>query len=210
VDGGRPFGGQAVIEFGSEHDRRNFLRWAGILGVGGTLAVLSPRHLASAQNDNGDVDILNFALTLEYLEADFYQRGLEADLLSGRELELIEAIHQHETAHVEAISSTVGDLGATPAEEPSFTYPNETFSDRKAFLGAAFEFETLAVKAYHGQVTRISDGGLLAAAASIAGTESRHAAILADLTVNDPFPRPLEVQASMNKVLQAARPFIEG
>lgn len=204
-----PFNGHPVIEFNSDRDRRNFIKWAGLLGVGGTLAILSRKGLAAAQDGDGDIGILNYALTLEYLEADFFGRGLEADLLSGRDLELIETINGHETAHVETLSGAVSDLGGTPAELPTFTYPDETFADRDSFLSTAADFETLAVQAYHGQVTRIGNADLLAAAASIAGTESRHAAVLADLTGRDPFPNPLEEQASESKVLRAARPFIE-
>ncbi len=59
-------------------------------------------------------------------------------------------------------------------------------------------------------MTNFQNGELLAAAATIAGTESRHAAILADLTGQNPFPRPLEKQASRNQVLQTAGKFIRG
>jgi rubrerythrin len=204
------FDGRPVIGFHLDRDRRNFIKWAGIIGCGGTLAVLTRDRFASAQGDNGDIDILNYALSLEYLEADFYDQGIQADLLSGREQELVNSIHQHETEHVAALESTVQDLGGTPVETPTFSYPNETFGNRNSFLRAAFDLETLTVKAYHGQVTKFSNSDLLAAAASIAGTESRHAAILADLTGNDPFPAPLEVGESRNKVLNAARPYIEG
>jgi rubrerythrin len=203
------FGGAPVIGFHRDQDRRNFLKWAGILGFGGTLAIVTRKTFASAQGDNRDIDILNYALTLEYLEADFYDQALQADLVSGRTAELIRSIHQHETEHVTAIETTVQDLGGTTVEQPSFTYPNQTFESENSFLNAAFDLETLTVKAYHGQVTNFTNGDLLAAAASIAGTESRHAAILADLTGNDPFPAPLEAAAPKDKVLQAARAYIE-
>ena len=205
----RVFGGEPVIEFAAEHDRRTFLKWAGIIGVGGTLAAATAGRFASAQSDQGDIDILNYALTLEYLEADFYSRGIDAGVLSGEELALVRPIRDHEEAHVSTISSTLEDLGATPVEEPKFKYPSGTFGDRKAFLDTAYTFETLGVKAYHGQVVNFKDTALLAAAASIAGTESRHTAVLADLTGRDPFPAPLEARLSMSKVLKAAKPFIQ-
>jgi rubrerythrin len=208
--GGHLFDGEPVITFGSDYHRRNFLKWAGIIGIGGSLAFVARNRSASAQNESKDVEILNYALTLEYLEADFYRQGLGANLLSGRAQELVEPILEHERTHVSALSSAVEDLGGTPAEEPTFTYPNRTFGNADSFLRAAYDLEALTVRAYHGQVTNFTNGDLLAAAASIAGTESRHAAILADLTGNNPFPAPLEEAASRRSVLEAARPFIEG
>jgi hypothetical protein len=210
LGGHHPFDGEPVIIFESDHDRRRFLKWAGIIGVGGSLTFLARDRLASAQNEGPDIEILNYALTLEYLEADFFGQGLSANLLSGRELELVEPIREHERTHISALVSAVEDLGGTPVEEPTFTYPNRTFENADAFLKTAYDFEALAVKAYHGQVTKFTNGDLLAAAASIAGTESRHAAILADLTGNNPFPAPLEEPAPRRQVLDAVQPFVEG
>lgn len=203
------FDGEAVIEFDDAGDRRNFLKWAGIFGVGTTLTAVGLNdHLASAQT-GGDIDILNYALTLEYLEADFYKRGLDAGILTGREQELVAPIADHEAAHVTAISSTVQDLGGEPVKKPRFKYPSGTFGGRDKFLQTAATFEELGVDAYHGQVTKIQNVDILAAAASIAGVESRHAAILADLTGGDPFPAPVEDNKSMAQVLEAAKPFIK-
>jgi rubrerythrin len=205
------FGGQPVIAFRQEIDRRRFLTAAAIVGVGGTLAATSwrdPRALAQASM--GDLDILNYALTLEYLEADFYRQGLEAAILEGRELELVGPIADHEAAHVQALTDTVTQLGGTPAELPRFTYPDGTFEERDAFLSTASTFEELGVTAYHGQITAIESTDLLAAAAAIAGVESRHAAILADLTGGNPFPAPVEATRTMDEVLAAAQDFIEG
>ncbi len=203
------FDGQPVMEIEDTNARRNFLKYAAIFGVGSTLAVagLGDRRFASGQG-GGDIDILNYALTLEYLEADFYQRGVEAGLLSGRERALIAPIAEHEAAHVEAISATITDLGGEPVEAPRTKYPGGTFEDPAAFLETASVFEELGVDAYHGQITKIQSTDILAAAASIAGVESRHAAVLADLIGGNPFPAPVEDNKSMKQVLKAAMPFI--
>jgi Ferritin-like domain len=204
------FGGGPAIRFAAERDRRTFLKWAAIVGAGGTLGLALRDGFGSARASNPDVDILNYILTLEYLEADFYRRGLDANVLSGRDLELVEPIEAHERQHVALISSTIQDLGADPVEKPQLRYPSGTFSGRDKFLRTGHRLETLQVKAYYGQVTYVRNSKLLGAAASIAGTESRHVAILADLTGINPFPAPLEEAGSKRKVLRAARPFIKG
>lgn len=214
------FEGKPVIVHRSEQDRRSFLRSALIVGVGAGFVgyvASDPRTSgqASALTANtvqasvkGDLEILNYALTLEYLEAEFYQRGVAGGVLSGRELELVTPIRDHELAHVDGITTTINDLGGQPVAKPKFTFPKGTFTDRNTFLSTASVFEELGVKAYHGQVPLIDSVDILAAAASIAGVESRHAAILADLTGGDPFPSPIEANLPMAAVLKAAMPFI--
>jgi rubrerythrin len=204
------FGGSPVLAFDGENDRRNFLKWAGIFGVGTTLAVGGAKNFASAQAEDSDLEILNYALTLEYLEADFYRRGLDAGILSGREEALLIPIRDHEEAHVGALTATISDLGGEPVAEPRFKYPNGTFEDRGAFLDTASTFEELGVDAYQGQVTKIKSLDILAAAAAIAGVEARHAAVLADLTGGEPFPAPVEDNLAMAAVLEAVAPFLKG
>jgi rubrerythrin len=211
------FDGEPVIEFATKKDRRNFLKYAGMLGVGSTLAFVacgddgtdtdatsSPSAAAPDDDESeapgapqGDLDILNYALTLEYLEADFYAQGINSKVVDGRELDIITAVGDHEAAHVGALSETITALGGEPVAEPKFKYPAPTFKDRDAFLKTASTFEELGVKAYHGQVTAIETPELLGAAASIAGVESRHASVI-------------EGTLSMDEVLKAATPFIAG
>ncbi len=203
------FDGQPVIEFDNETDRRNFLKYAAILGVGGTLAAGGlAGNFATAQSSS-DVDILNYALTLEYLEATFYEMGIAGGSLSGRDLELVKPIRDHEVAHVAAIQATLKKLKAKAVKKPKFKFPSGTFSSKDKFLATAKVFEELGVTAYHGQVTRIKSLDILAAAAAIAGTESRHAAILESLSGGNPFPAPIEAHKSMQQVLAAAKPFIK-
>lgn len=227
------FGGKGVIKFANPVDRRRFLRYAGMVGVGSSLALVgvacggdedSGGAVGGGETDptsdpspsesadpaaSADLGILNYALTLEYLEADFYKQGLAGTILTGREKELIDPILAHEQAHVDALTATVTQVGGTPAALPTFQYPDGTFTDKASFLKTASVFEELGVNAYHGQVTLIQSPEILGAAASIAGVESRHAAIIATLIGGKPFPAPVETTKTMDEVLVAVKPFIK-
>jgi len=213
MDTGSLFEGRPVITFGHETDRRNFLRWAGLVGVGAAFVagggLGTGTAAAAAPSTVGDLGILNYALTLEYLEADFYGEGLKANLLHGRELALVTPIADHEAQHVAAITAAIKAAGGTPVARPKLTYPSGTFGSRTKFLATASQFEELGVTAYHGQVPLIKSGAVLGAAASIAGVESRHAAILADLNGGQPFPAPIEKHATKATVLKAVTPFLK-
>jgi hypothetical protein len=216
------FGGRPVLEFSSGLQRREFLRLAGIVGVGagfvaggvlaapaaGAATAAGSRAAALAAVEMSDLDILNYALTLEYLEADFYAMGLQAGLLTDRELELVTPIGDHEQQHVAAVTAALTAFGGTPVAKPRITYPDGTFASRDSFLQTAAQFEELGVTAYHGQVPLIKDADVLASAASIAGVESRHAAVVAALLQGDPFPAPVEKAATEDQVLAAVTPLI--
>lgn len=210
----RIFDGKPVLQFSTDTDRRSFLKWAGLVGVGATYVVgggllAAPSASAATAKASSDLDILNYALTLEYLEADFYAMGLSKDLLKDRELELVTPIADHEKQHVSAITDTINSLGGKPVSKPKITYPSGTFGSRDQFLATAAMFEELGVHAYHGQVPLIKSGDILGAAASIAGVESRHAAILAQLTGGKSFPSPFETPKSMDEVVAAITPLLK-
>ena len=204
------FGGKPVIEFNSEHDRRSFLKYAGLVGVGAALAggiLPTTAVFAAGQFGDGDLGILNYALTLEYLEADFYAQGVAKNFL-GDNQKYVAPIAQHEAAHVQALTATVQKVGGTPATKPTFKYPDGTFTDANTFLKTASTFEETGVKAYHGQVPLIKDGAILGAAASIAGVESRHASVL-NLILKQKFvPSPIEAHATMDEIVAIIKPFL--
>lgn len=220
------FGGEPVIKFESELDRRNFLKTAKVVGFGASLAFVAaacskkastagstPTGAASAAasasaGPNPDLPILNYALTLEYLEANFYKQGLAGNIMTGRTLALVTPIEAHEQAHVATLTATIQKLGGTPVASPTFVYPTGTFTSEATFLKTASTFEELGVTAYQGQVTLIQTPAILGAAASIAGVESRHAAILASLIAGNPFPAPVEAHNPMSTVLADVKPYL--
>jgi rubrerythrin len=148
------------------------------------VAVSSVLNKAYGQSSSGIVEVLNFALILEYLEEQFYEIGLAtANLITAAEdIAAIAAIHQHELEHVNALKNTIGRLGGTPVDRPQFDftgggrYPN-VFNDIGTFLAVAQALEDLGVRAYKGQAGNlIADNEVLTAALNIHSVEARHAA----------------------------------
>ncbi len=211
---------EPVVTFDSGVDRRNFLRYAGLVGVGVTFVagggIAGASHASASTvkaavdeaSASGDLGIMNYALTLEYLESTFYNMGLDAGLLKGRDLALVSPIKVHEATHVAALTAAIKKAGGTPVAKPTIRFPKGTFGSADKFLSTAATFEELGVKAYHGQVPLIKQIPVLAAAASIAGVESRHAAILASLTNGNPFPATIEKHEPKSFVLGKVKPFV--
>jgi len=159
----------------------------------------------TAASASGDLEIVNYALTLEYLEADFYAKVIESGLFSGASLELIKVIGDHEAQHVDALLGTAKTLG-DPAPKPETTFPLESAD---AVLKLAATVENLGAAAYLGQAGAIQDKEILAAAIAIHSVEARHAAALNILTgqsstPDGAFAKPL----SMDEVLPQVTPFI--
>ena len=204
-----------TILFGREQDRRTFLRLAVLVGVGAAtaLAPVGTTEAASSpspkplQFGTGDPGILRYALALEYLQAEFYARGVQSGTL-GVVAPIVTPIAQHEAAHVNLITETLGKIGEQALAKPTFKFSSGTFTASTNFLKAAKVFEDAGVKAYQGQVTNIKDKALLAAAAAIAGTESRHAAVIGYLLDKQTVPAATEPQGTEKEVLAIVQPYL--
>jgi len=145
------------------------------------LSALNNRwKLASAADFADDIDVLNYALTLEYLEAAFYQQGNSAGLLSGTEKDYATTIQSDEEYHVTAITATIKQLGGTPVAAPGVDF-GKSFDSRESFLTTAHTFENVGVGAYLGAAGFIKDKAVLQAAAGIFGVEARHAAVIGSI-----------------------------
>ncbi len=149
--------------------RRAFLAaLAGIAGAG----VVGVGRADAAGLAKSDRAILNFALTLEYLQASFYTEAERAGALHGPVKVQARVVGSHERAHVEALRSA---LGSSAPAEPKFNFKGVTES-RAAFVRTAVGFEDLAVAAYKAQLPEIRARGVLASALAIHSVEARHAA----------------------------------
>jgi hypothetical protein len=152
--------------------RAEFLRTA-LVGGSALLAALgAPTAQAAEAVPASDVAILNYALTLEYLQAAFYTEAERAGALSGDVAPVPRQVGAVERAHVAALQDV---LGRNAVKRPFFNFRGTTENQRQ-FLRTAVAFEDLSVAAYKAQATRVKSPAVLAAAVSIHSVEARHAA----------------------------------
>lgn len=162
----------------------------------------------TAEFGKGDVGILNYALTLEYLETAFYADVVKSGLFKGADLETIRKFGAEEAEHVEALTAAVKQLGGKPAPEPKAEFP---LKSAKSVLELAGTVENLGAAAYLGQAANIESPEVLASALAIHSVEGRHAAVLNTLlgesiTPDGAFAKPADVQT----VLKSVEPFLVG
>ena len=162
---------------------------------------------ALAQHGGGDVDVLNFALTLEYLEAAFYKEAAKIDGLSDQAVEYVETFGDEEQQHVDTLSNTIMQLGGKPVKAPGVDFGD--LSSEKAFLKLAVTFEDTGVSAYNGAAPSIKSKEVLGAAGSIVQVEARHAAAIRLLAKEDPAPDAFDETLSKSQVLKAVKPFVK-
>lgn len=179
----------------------------GALYGAGTVAPFVAQALA--QTGGGDAEILNFALTLEYLESDFYNVKAKQVGLKGQAKSYAALFGEEEQDHVKALIGFVEQLGGKPVAKPQFVFP---VSDESSFLALASVLENTGVGAYNGAAPSVKSKTVLAGAGSIVQVEARHAAAI-DLLVgmsptpNQGFDRPLtkaEVLAKAGPLIKAA------
>jgi hypothetical protein len=171
--------------------RKDFL--LATLGGGAALTALAIAEPASAQSKS-DVAILNYALTLEYLQSAFYTEAERRNALrTGLARQTTRVLGAVERAHVKALQDA---LGAAAVKRPSFDFRGTT-EDEDAFIKTAVAFEDLGTAAYKGQAHRLDSPALLAAAVSIHSVEARHAAWIRYLAGAPPATSALDEPKSM-------------
>jgi hypothetical protein len=162
---------------------------------------------ALAASGSGDVAILNFALTLEYLESDFYNVKGKSVGLSGEAKSLATLLGDQEAEHVAALTKAISAAGGTPVKKPTFVFP---VTNQASFLKLAYTLENVGVGAYNGAGPSLKNPAYLAAAGSIVQVEARHAAAIGllinkSVTPNGAFDKPL----TKSQVLAKAGPLIK-
>ena len=204
-------------------DRKRFLKMAGGAGAASfgafvlaacgssstktaSTAAAPAATTSSASSATGDIAILNYALTLEYLEREFYAKVVASGLFSGKVGSLIKGFGSQEATHVEALKGAVSKMGGTPAANPNGKFP---ITSATQVAGLAYTVENLGASAYLGQAGNIQSPEVLATALAIHSVEARHAATLGtlvkkSLTPDGAFAKP----DSMETVLAAVKPFL--
>lgn len=168
--------------------RREALLRAGKLGLGALSAPLTVSLLAkdafgqSSALPQQIIDVLNFALTLEELESEFYTLGNKAKNLIPKDTgKVFDTLKDHEEAHVKLLRTV---LGGQAAPKPQFDFTAggtfaDVFTNYQTFLALSQAFEDTGVRAYKGQATNLmGNGKILQTALQIHSVEARHAAMI--------------------------------
>jgi hypothetical protein len=189
--------------------RKDFFKSLAVAGAGAAAGASLLTSRASAQGGGGDVEIANFALTLEYLEAEYYTLAVNTRLLSGEALAVVTNLRDHENAHVDAIIGLLEGAGATPVAKPQFTFPDSAFASQTAILETAATLEPVGVGAYLGAGPMIQSPEILAAAGSISVIEGEHVVAVNDLLgVVPPADTAFPEALTKDEVLAAVAPFM--
>lgn len=202
--------------------RRSLLAGGGAVAAGGLLAAagmpMFKGGTAFAQDATpaatmtfaDDIEVLNYALTLEHLEHAFYRDGIGQFTFGagpfGEDIDgYMAAIRDHEAAHVETLTQVISDLGGEPVAELTYDFG---YTDAATFLATAAALENTGVSAYDGAGASIESPELLTAAGTIVAVEARHAAYLNLLNGQLPFPAAVETPLTPDEVLAIATPLI--
>jgi len=176
--------------------RKRFLKAVGGTGAAAALSVIvaacggsdkkKTTSTAAAPGPGGakpdftnDVDIVNYALTLEYLETQFYNDVINSGVIKDPKVgSLAKEIAAAEQQHVDALTAAVKQLGGTPAAKPKASFQSVIDGGPKMILETAATVENLGAAAYLGQAGNIKSKQILGAALAIHSVEARHAAAI--------------------------------
>ncbi|PLW31659.1 hypothetical protein PCANC_07855 [Puccinia coronata f. sp. avenae] len=190
------------------------MRFSTIVSAAVMLAAPSRQATGSVGNLT-DADILNFALTLEHLEAAFYSQGLAkydekafaSAGFSNDTRQKIQTISEDENSHVAFLTSALTATGVTPVQPCNYTFPHQ---DPKSFLALSQILEGVGVSAYIGAAGSIQKPDYLTAAATILTVEARHNAYVRLVNGESPFPTAFDTPVEPRAIVTLATPFFSG
>jgi hypothetical protein len=168
------------------------------LAGAGTIALARATRAGAAGLSASDVDILNYALVLEYLQASFYTEAERSGALTGKTAQAARVVGATERAHVKAFLDL---LKAQAVKRPTFDFQGTT-EQQRPFLKTAVALEDLAVAAYKGQAPKLKSNAVLAAAVGIHSVEARHAAWMRALFGVTPAVNAFDQPASRSSINQ--------
>jgi len=179
-----------------------------------------PAPAPQSADSSSDLEILNYALTLEFLEADFYAQVIDSGMVKDPKVATIaKKFGSTEQEHVDALTATIKKLGGKPVSAPKTNFGPTFDKGLMATLETAADVENLGAAAYLGQAGNIKNKEVLAAALAIHTVEARHAAALNELVgrgfgdgkgglkgslPDGAFAKPMDMAA----VLAAVKPFL--
>jgi hypothetical protein len=186
---------------------RGALAAGAVYGTAAVAPFVSSALAAGTAGTAGDAEILNFALTLEYLESDFYNvKGRQVGL-SGPAKSYATLFGEQESQHVQALSAAIEQLGGKPIAKPKFVFP---VTNEKTFLALASVLENTGVGAYNGAAPSLKSKQVLAEAGEIVQIEARHAAAVDLLIGKSPTPNgAFDASLTKAQVLAKASPLIK-
>jgi phosphotransferase system HPr-like phosphotransfer protein len=207
---------ETVNENGIE--RRDVLRNGAKLGAAAGLAALvlgankggSSVFAQASSPFKSDVEVLNYALTLEHFEAELYKALIGLGKLQGKDLQYVQLFGQQEQAHVDALIPVIQKLGGTPVSKGTYNFGAAgPLNTREQVLTILATVEGVGVSAYQGAAGFIQNVDLLAAAASIMQVEARHTAVIRGLVGQVPVPDAFTAALAPAEVLKIVAPFIK-
>ena len=218
------------MQQGGPLSRKRFLAGSAALLGGGVLVAALPKaaQAHSTPEPPTDVDILNYALTLEHLEYAFYRDGLKKfdrldfrrffgpnrglppkagllDVAGSKVYDYFQIIREHEDTHVDTLTKVITDLGGKPVPEATYNFRSTAFTSLKKFIAVARFLENTGVSAYDGAIAHIESAGLLTAGATIATVEARHAAFLNLINGAVPFPDAFDKPVAPQTICEAVQ-----
>jgi rubrerythrin len=181
--------------------KRGAIGGGALFGAASLLGAIPGAAFASSKGSarsSSDVDILNFALTLEYLESAFYAEALMKGALKGPTAAFAKIVAQDEAQHVAFLKSA---LGAKAVAKPTFDFKGTTAA-MGSFQKTAMALEDTGVSAYAGAAPMISNKKTLSAALSVHSVEARHAAWIRNIMGINPAPQPFDPAKTKAQVLK--------